>query len=81
MYYIYYIYICAYVSIYNSVFVSFSPQDFHIIPGGFCYLPGDKFTASSHPEKFPPVSQGVPTRVLRQGVLILYNYRRKLKMI
>ena len=25
----------------------FSPQDFHIIPGGFCYLPGGKFTARS----------------------------------
>ena len=36
----------------NSVFVSFSPQDFHIIPGGFCYLPGEKFTARSQPGKF-----------------------------
>ena len=31
--------------------VRFSPQDFHIIPGGFCYLPGEKFTAMSHPGK------------------------------
>ena len=29
-----------------------SPQDFHITPGGFCYLPCEKFTARSHPRKF-----------------------------
>ena len=34
------------------VFVRFSPQDFHIISGGFCYFPGEKFAASSHPGKF-----------------------------
>ena len=33
----------------NSVLVSFSPQDFHIIPGGVCYLPGETFTTRSHP--------------------------------
>ena len=36
----------------NSVFVSFSQQDFHIIPGGVCCLPGETFTTRSHPGKF-----------------------------
>ena len=36
----------------NSVLVSFSPQDFHIIPGGVCYLPGETFTTRSHPGNF-----------------------------
>ena len=27
------------------LFVRLSPQDVHIIPCGFCYLPGEKFTA------------------------------------
>ena len=35
-----------------SKFVRLSPQDFHIIPGGFRYLPCEKFTARSHPRKF-----------------------------
>ena len=26
-------------------------QEFHIIPDGFCYLPGEKFTARFHPGK------------------------------
>ena len=50
-----YIYIWGYMCvffIYNSVFVRFSPQDFHIIPGEFRYLPGEKFTARSHSENF-----------------------------
>ena len=34
------------------LFVRFSPQDVHIIPCGFCYLPGEKFTARSYPGKF-----------------------------
>ena len=42
---------CVFV-IQNSAFVRFSPQDFHIIPRGFCYLPVVKFTARFHPGKF-----------------------------
>ena len=34
------------------VFMSFSLQDFNIIPGGFGYLPGEKITARSHPKIF-----------------------------
>ena len=37
----------AYIYIYR-----FSQQDFHIIPGRIFYLPGEKFTARSHPGKF-----------------------------
>ena len=44
------IYVCVFFL--NSVFVMFSPQDFYIIPGVFCYLPGEKFTARPHPGKF-----------------------------
>ena len=42
-----YIYICVCVCV--CVFVRLSPQDFHLIPGGFCYIPGEKFTAKSRP--------------------------------
>ena len=34
------------------VFMSFSLQDFNIIPGGFGYLLGKKITARSHPKIF-----------------------------
>ena len=56
-----YIHIYIYMEIYVCVFylkecvcafVRFSPQDFHFIPGGFCFLPGEKFTARSHPGNF-----------------------------
>ena len=56
-----YIYIYIYMEIYVCVFylkecvfafVRFSPQDFHFIPGVFCYLPCEKFTARSHPGNF-----------------------------
>ena len=36
------------------MFLRFSRQDFHIIPGGF-YLPGGKFTPRSHPRKFSKI--------------------------
>ena len=44
--------ICVCVFMENSVLVSFSRQDFHIIPGGVCYLPGETFTTRSHPGNF-----------------------------
>ena len=57
----------------------FTLLDFHIFPGGFRFLsggisllPGGKFTTRSHRGSFEtlafsPVSQAVPTGVLRQG--------------
>ena len=57
--YIYiYIYIYMYMYIYNiygDIYVCFifkTPHDFRIISGKFCYLPGEKFTARSHPGTF-----------------------------
>ena len=38
----------------RNMFVRFSRQGFHIIPGGF-YLPGGKFTPRSHPRKFSKI--------------------------
>ena len=47
------IYVCVfYLKECVCAFVRFSPQDFHFIPGGFCFLPGEKFTARSHPGNF-----------------------------
>ena len=55
-----YIYIYIYIYIYTYLFIHLSyiyirfssPQDFHIIPVGFYYLPGEKLNARSHPGKF-----------------------------
>ena len=41
-----------YIYIYIYIYIRFSPQDVHIISVGFCYLPGEKFTARCHPEDF-----------------------------
>ena len=42
-------------NIYGDIYVCFifkTPHDFRIISGKFCYLPGEKFTARSHPRTF-----------------------------
>ena len=53
--YIYiYIYIWGYICVFYLKQCEALPTlfyYFHIIPGGFCYLPCEKFTARSHPGK------------------------------
>ena len=68
------IYVCF---LFKTVFVRFFPQDFLIIPGGFCYLPGEKFTARSHPGKFLkleifPIQSSHPQWSTETGCLYVY---------
>ena len=63
----------VYVCVIYMCLVRFSPQDFHIIPGGFCYLLGENLLLCLTPENFfkfdiSPVGQAVPTGVVRQDV-------------
>ena len=46
--------VCVCVCIFSKS--RFSLQDFHIFQGEFCYLPGGKFTARSHPRNFFKIS-------------------------
>ena len=42
----------VYVCVIYMCLVRFSPQDFHIIPGGFCYLLGENLLLCLTPENF-----------------------------